>query len=92
MAWILSHFRLLTAVFGSAIFAVLGFSWNFILMAYKTEARVGDMEKMHHAQQVQISTIDRQTAELIGIMKSVKEDTTTLKGALIKDALNKKTR
>lgn len=89
-AWLINNLRVILPIMGSAIFFTLGYIWTFILMGYKTEARVGDLENKHHAQQVQISTVDRQTAELIGIMKSVKEDTSTLKNALIKDALNRK--
>lgn len=89
-AWLIGNLRVILPIMGSAIFFTLGYIWTFILMGYKTEARVGDLENKYHAQQAQISTVDRQTAELIGIMKSVKEDTSTLKSALIKDALDRK--
>ncbi len=92
MAWFLNHFKTVLTILGSVIIAVGGWAWHFILMGYNTEAKVDALEKQMIVQQVQITTVDRQTAELIGIMKSVKEDTSTLKTALIGEGIKRKTK
>lgn len=92
MAWFVNHFKTVITLLGSAVIAVGGFAWHFILMGYNTEAKVQSLEKQIAVQQVQITTVDRQTSELIGIMKSVKEDTSTLKTALIGEGLKRKTK
>lgn len=90
ISWIFNHTRLILGLIGTGFITLISFGWAFILMGYKTEARVGLLEGRINQQQIQITAVDRQISQLIGITSSVKEDTTILKKALIKGALEKK--
>lgn len=90
ITWIINHARLIIGLIGTGLITVFGFAWTFILMGYNTEAKLGHLQTQVVQQQTQITNMDRQQSELIGIMKSIKDDTGLLKKTLIEDALKRK--